>query len=324
MRRCAWGVFAALCASLALAHAATADTGRSSKDPPPRLKLGYYSQQIDRGQVRVGASIAVERRTTAQENRSPARPVSRLVRLPVKGGATDDLPEIEPYPALRADSRLARDTQPAGPGSFWYPVGPGRACIYAPNSVLPCYTLVGPGGAPGRTGLDPGAIASSVADRLPLLPGRVETSPRAAGLTGTDSWFWLEPAPTTEELAVSLAGETVTVTAVPDAVGWRFGDGAELLAGPGRPYRAGPPPAGAILHLYNTRCLPGDRGRNPYVLGSCSSTGYEVEAVVVWRISYSASGPVDASGTLPTRTTATSIAYPVSEARGFLVPGAAP
>ena len=26
MRRCAWGVFAALCASLALAHAATADT----------------------------------------------------------------------------------------------------------------------------------------------------------------------------------------------------------------------------------------------------------------------------------------------------------
>jgi hypothetical protein len=157
-----------------------------------------------------------------------------------------------------------------------------------------------------------------------LLPGRVETSPRAAGLTGTDSWFWLEPAPTTEELAVSLAGETVKVTAVPDAVGWRFGDGAELLAGPGRPYRAGPPPAGAVLHLYKTRCLAGDQGRNPYVLGSCGSTGYEVEAVVSWRISYTARGPLDASGTLPTRTTATSIAYPVSEARGFLVPGAAP
>jgi hypothetical protein len=116
----------------------------------------------------------------------------------------------------------------------------------------------------------------------------------------------------------------VTVTAEPNAIQWRFGDGAGLVGGAGRPYRAGPPPEGAVVHLYNTRCLPGDQGRNPYVLGSCGSTGYEVEAVVAWRISYTASGPLDASGTLPTRTTATSIAYPVSEARAFLVPGAAP
>jgi len=238
----------------------------------------------------------------------------------VKGGAVDDLPE--PYPPLRSDSALAENARPFGPGSFWYPVSPGRVCIYAPNSVLPCYTLVGPGGAPGGPGLDPGAIAASVADRLPLLPGRIEMSPRVVGLTGTDSWFWLDPAPRTEELTVALAGETVTVTAEPNAIEWRFGDGVELAGGPGRPYRAGPPPAGAVLHLYETRCLPGDQGRNPYVLGSCGSTGYGVEAVVVWRISYSASGPLEASGTLPTRTTATSLAYPVSEARGFLVPGA--
>ena len=35
------------------------------------------------------------------------------------------------------------------------------------------------------------------------------------GLTGTDSWFWLDPAPRTEELTVTLAGETVTVRAEP-------------------------------------------------------------------------------------------------------------
>lgn len=322
MSRGARGVFAAVCASLAFAAGAAADAGRSNRDPPPQLKLGYYSQQIDRSQVRIGASIAVERRTTAEAKRSPARPDSRLVRLPVKGGATADLPETDPYPSLRADSRLARDPQPFGPGSFWYPVGPGRVCIYAPGSVLPCYTLVGPGGAPGGPGLDPGAIASTVADRLPLLPGRIQRSPRVAGLTGTDSWFWLDPAPRIEELTVSLVGETVTVRAEPSAVEWRFGDGVELAGGPGRPYRAGPPPAGAVLHLYETRCLPGDRGRNPYVLGSCGSAGYGVEAVVAWRISYSARGPIEASGTLPTRTTATSTAYPVSEARGFLVLGA--
>ena len=235
--------------------------------------------------------------------------------MPVKGGAGDDLPE--PYPPLRADSSLAQNPRPFGPDSFWYPVSPGRVCIYAPDSVLPCYTLVGPGGP----GFDPGAIAASVADRLPLLPGRIQTSPRVAGLTGTDSWFWLDPAPRTEELTVSLAGERVTIRAEPGAVEWRFGDGIDLVGGPGRAFRTGRPPAGAVLHLYETRCLPGDQGRNPYVLGSCGSSGYGVEAVVAWRISYSASGPVEASGSLPTRTTATSIAYPVSEARGFLVPG---
>ena len=114
------------------------------------------------------------------------------------------------------------------------------------------------------------------------------------------------------------AGETVTVTAEPNAIEWRFGDGVELAGGPGRPYRAGPPPAGAVLHLYETRCLPGDQGQNPYVLPSCSSTGYPVDAIIVWRITFSARGPIDSTGALPTRTTATSIAYPVSEARGFL------
>ena len=237
---------------------------------------------------------------------------------PVKGGAVDNLPDHDPYPPLASDSALARDAQPFGPGSFWYPVGPGRVCIYAPGSVLPCYTLVGPG-APGGPGLDPGAIAASVAERLTLSPGRIRTSPRVTGLTGAASWFWLDPAPRAEELTVSLAGETVTVTAEPSRVEWRFGDGMDLSGGPGRSYRPGPPPADAVLHVYETRCLPGDQGRNPYVLGSCGSTGYEVEAIVVWRISFIATGPIDASGALPTRTTETSAPYPVSEARGFLV-----
>jgi hypothetical protein len=190
-------------------------------------------------------------------------------------------------------------------------------CIYAPGSVLPCYTLVGPGGP----GIDPAAVAASVADRLSLFPGRIRTSPTAAGLTGTDSWFWLEPGPRSEELTVSLAGETVTVVAEPDGVEWRFGDGAGIAGGAGRPYRAGPPPADAIVHMYETRCLPGDQGRNPYVLASCGTSGYTIEAVIAWRISFSARGRIEASGTLPSRTTEASRPYAVSEARGFLVSG---
>ncbi len=229
----------------------------------------------------------------------------------------DDLPAAADLP-LESDSPLVRNPEPWGPGSFWYPGASGRLCVYAPGALGPCYRIVGP----GRPSLDPTAIAGSIADRLLLLPGRVQTSPRVVGLTGAVAWFWLEPAPESEELTVSIFGETVTVLAEPVRVAWWFGDGSGVAAGPGRPYRAGPRPAGAILHAYETRCLPGDQGRNPYVLGSCASEGYRVDAVISWRISFVATGPIDTSGTLPTRTTAASTPYSVSEARAFLVPGA--
>ena len=87
------------------------------------------------------------------------------------------------------------------------------------------------------------------------------------------------------------------------------------------PYRSGPPPEGAIVHTYETRCLPGDEGRNPYVLASCGSNGYPLQAVVTWRISFTASGPIDNAGALPARTTAAEAPFPVSESRAFLVAG---
>jgi hypothetical protein len=60
---------------------------------------------------------------------------------------------------------------------------------------------------------------------------------------------------------------------------------------------------------------------DPYVLSSCGPDGYTVTATVDWTIVYTASGPVARGGSLPARTTATSIIYPVSEARGFLTKG---
>jgi hypothetical protein len=147
-------------------------------------------------------------------------------------------------------------------------------------------------------------------------------SPSGSGLTGAASWFWLVPAPATEHVSVSLAGEAVTVTAVPQ-ITWEFGDGSSVDGGPGVPYEPGPVPSAAITHVYDTRCLPGDQGHDPYVLASCASDGYQLIATVRWQISYEADGPIAASGTLPMRTTSTSVAYPVSEARAFLVGGTA-
>jgi hypothetical protein len=236
-----------------------------------------------------------------------------------RGGETG-----EPYPALPSTSPLLRNPHPLGPNSFWYSDGSGHTCVYGPSSSALCYTVTNPrGGTPAGPAVSPAAIAAALAARLELAPGRIEASPAAArgGLTGADSWFWLAPAPRREVLSISLRGESVSVSAEP-SVEWRFGDGASLMGGPGRPYAPGTPPADAVRHLYETRCLPGDAGRNPYVLASCRSGGYAVEALVHWSISFVASGAVSASGSLPARTTSTGIAYPVSEARGFLVGGA--
>src|SRR5262249_60200495 len=124
---------------------------------------------------------------------------------------------------------------------------------------------------------------------------------------GAASGFWLAPAPGGEVLSIARGGGRVSVSAEP-RIEWRFGDGAALVGGPGRPYAPGPPPADAIRHLYETRCLPGDVGRDPYVLPDCGARGYPLEALVHWTISFVASGPVSASGSVPSRTTSTGLA----------------
>jgi len=309
-----------LLACLVLAPAAEAGNGRNG------IAVRPYSQQYSHSSAGAGARIDVHRRRDGRPARA-SRPIAHVavdvsstaVHVKVVGGATDRPLPGPPFPSLPASSPILKQTQPAGPGSFWYSDGAGHICMYAPSSVLPCFTITGTATTPVAP-LSPAAIAAHVADRLSLSPGEIKTSPTSAGLTGTASWFWLDPAPTTEQLSISLAGEDVLVTATPQ-ISWRFGDGASLDGGPGVPYQQGQVPAGAVTHLYQTRCLPGDQGHDPYVLPSCGSDGYSVAAVVVWTISYRAAGPIAAAGALPTRTTTSSVAYPVSEARAFLVGG---
>jgi hypothetical protein len=285
-----------------------------------------YSQQYSQSRAGAGARIDLHRSSEGAPARA-SRPTAHIavdvsstgVDVKVIGGATDRPSPGPLFPSLPASSPIFKNSQPAGPGSFWYSDGAGHACMYAPNSVLPCFTVTGDGGAAAAP-LSPVTIAAHVADRMGLNPGELKTSPSNAGLTGAASWFWLDPAPTTQQLSLSLAGEDVTVTAVPH-VTWKFGDGGSLDGGPGVPYQRGAIPAAAITHVYDARCLPGDQGHDPYVLASCGSDGYPLVAAVTWEISYRATGSVAASGTLPARTTTSSAAYPVSEARAFLVGG---
>jgi hypothetical protein len=302
----------ALAFSLAVPAAANADGG---------IKVGWYSQQVRPSRAAVGGHIqasAARASATRERGGSPAGAAQRVVVTIRTAHAGANLPP--PFPPLSTSSPILRHQHPFGPDSFWYTDAAGHACQYVPDSVTPCFTLVGPGANSGAGQLSPSAIAESLTRRVELAPGEINMSPPRAGLTGAPSWFWLDPAPRRQSLSISLAGETVSVTADP-TVEWRFGDGASLDGGPGVPYQADAPLADAIRHAYGTRCLPGDQGHDPYVLASCGQDGYAVEVLVVWHITYSAAGPVGATGTLPTRTTNTSTSYPVSESRAFLVAG---
>jgi hypothetical protein len=167
--------------------------------------------------------------------------------------------------------------------------------------------------------VSPSAVAASLAAQLTLQPGAITATP-ARGVTGAASWFWLDPAPTDQQLTETLDGETVTVDASP-SVSWQFGDGASSAGNAGVPYQPGTPPPDAVTHVYETRCLPGDQGSDPYVLGSCGPDGYQVTAEIDWAVSYSAQGPISETGTLQDQTTKATISYPVTEIRGFLTGG---
>lgn len=230
---------------------------------------------------------------------------------------------------------------PASPGSSTTytgssdePSGIDSADYVDRGGAVPCADPVVPGTcfrvpvAPGARGprargappVDPQVLAQLAVERLVMLPGSIRVSPsrQVKGLTGAPSWFWLDPAPTTESVTVAQGAESVTVTATPARVGWNFGDGDEIDGGPGRPYGEPADRRGAMRHRYRTRCLPGDQGRDPYVLASCTADGYQVQAGVQWTISFQAAGPIVAAGGLPPQTTTTTIAYPVTEVRGFL------
>lgn len=277
-----------------LALVAFSSTARAS------IAIGRYSQQVTSSRAEAGASVHVS-------SQRPSTPGGSQAMAPGAPAAYSYAPPV-----------------PAGGESGSGPSSAPRALTCETWNRPPC--ALPPAAAPARPAagssppVSPAALAVTVAGRISLSVGGIQASPsaKANGLTGAASWFWLSPALASRSVSVSARGEQVTVSASVASVRWSFGDGASLLAGPGVPYRPGSVPAGAVRHVYQTRCLPGDQGHDPNVLSSCGPDGYTVEAVVQWAIGYTASGPVAESGALPARSTTTSIAYPVSEARAFL------
>jgi len=130
-------------------------------------------------------------------------------------------------------------------------------------------------------------------------------APRGSGLTGLQSWFWLDHAAPTQSSSFNFNGYSFRYTFTPTAVDWSFGDGAftamPLPAGAGLPW----PQRSTITHTYQ----------------AVSRSGYQVVASVqysaTWQVWANGQwlGPYPAAGaTVPSP----HLVYPVQEATSEL------
>jgi len=153
---------------------------------------------------------------------------------------------------------------------------------------------------PEQFGVDPRAIAEELVRDLPYPAATVGASPDGRGLTGLESWFWVDGysgAPIVD--TVTELGMTVTVEAVPSMVAWDFGDGTTANdVGLGAP----PPGRSSVVHTFEIRSRPAYRVRAL------------IRLAVRWRLG---AGPWQTLA--PVVRTALRV-YPVVESRAALVP----
>jgi hypothetical protein len=153
---------------------------------------------------------------------------------------------------------------------------------------------------PQQFGVDPRLIAEELVRDLPYPAATVGASPGGRGLTGLESWFWVEGY-TAEPIVdtVDQLGMTVTVEASPATVSWDFGDGTTADGlGLGTP----PPGRSTVVHTFEARARPAFRLRAL------------IELSVRWRLGNGPWQPLD-----PVVRTAL-LAYPVVSSRAALVP----
>jgi len=153
----------------------------------------------------------------------------------------------------------------------------------------------------GGPAIDPRSIAERLARDLPYPAAMIAISPERRGLTGLESWFWVEGY-TAEPLreAVEGFGLRIEVEAMPAMVTWDFGDGTAPSAGTlGR----AAPTRSDVVHVF-------ERGSRaiPFTVRAT------VRLDVRWRQNGGPWQPLNPVGRTATRT------YPVAESRAVLVP----
>jgi hypothetical protein len=139
-------------------------------------------------------------------------------------------PDINPVP------------MPASPGPEYIAYHVYCGGVYITSVWLPPSAFEPTAGA-----LDVRAIAEQLARDLPYPAATVRVSPEGRGLTGLESWFWVEGYAAPLHDAVDELGFRVEVEAVPASVQWDFGD--DSPAQPGTLGQAAPARSD-VVHTY--------------------------------------------------------------------------
>jgi hypothetical protein len=158
----------------------------------------------------------------------------------------------------------------------------------------------------------PAALAQLARRYLPLPPPSIQLNPPAGRdhLVNLESWLWVDPATWGQRSATaSVPNESATVVATPVSVTWKLGDGGQVTCqGPGVPYDMTRPPASqrttcAYTYQRSSAGRPGDR--------------YTVSATTTWSLSWTATGVVATSGTLPALLRTSTTTVRVAEAQAI-------
>src|SRR5574341_888552 len=165
-----------------------------------------------------------------------------------------------------------------------------------------------PDGPPARTRVYVGSLVQQAYRYLPLPAPQIGVNPPAARdqIVNLPSWLWIAPETWgVRSATASVPGLSATATATPGSVTWSMGDGHQVVChAPGTPYRPGDPPGAAspdcgYTYRSSSAGQPGER--------------YQVSATTRWRITWTSTGVINTSGTLPDLLRTSSIGLRVAE-----------
>ena len=160
--------------------------------------------------------------------------------------------------------------------------------------------------------VSPATLAQMARRYLPLpAPGiRVNPPPDRDQLVNLDSWLWIDPATWGQRSATaSVPNESATVVATPVSVTWTMGDGGQVICrGPGVAYNPARSPESqhtncSYTYRHSSAGQPGER--------------YAVTATTTWALTWTATGVVSASGTLPALLRTSQTTLRVAEAQAI-------
>ena len=195
---------------------------------------------------------------------------------------------------------------PGGPTpGGWYSVTCTDSRTGASTTNTKWISTPAPAAAPpaaAAPAVDPRTVALEAEASLQLPSPSMRFDPSGTSVVNLTTWLWVGAAIWhTYSVTASVGTVTATAVATPRSVTWSLGDGgAVTCAGPGQPFdplQAAATQATSCSYTYRT-----SSAGQPSPDGNPDHASFDVHAVVMWSVSWSAQG-APGQGSLPALTT---------------------